>query len=130
MATNYEIEITRQNVTLSEFMAYCRTRCKQKGIDFYINKKEFENPPQPMNNRYYIKGGKKICICDGYSSEWPTSEAPCQSEIIAIAPLEYQTYILNHDGSLYNEICEFTFDVGKTGHGYYYQVLKEATHAH
>ena len=30
-------------------------------------------------------------------------------------------YILNWDGSMYNEICEFTFDDEKTGHGYYYR---------
>ena len=27
---------------------------------------------------------------------------------------------------MYNEICEFTFDDEKTGHGYYYQANRDA----
>ena len=34
--------------------------------------------------------------------------------------------ILSFDGSMYNEICEFTFDDEKTGHGYYYQANRDA----
>ena len=41
-------------------------------------------------------------------------------------PYDFQTYILNHDGSMYNEICEFTFDDEKTGHGYYYQANRDS----
>ena len=52
--------------------------------------------------------------------------APCRAEICKTFAYDYQTYILNFDGSMYNEICEFTFDDEKTGHGYYYQANHDA----
>ena len=53
-------------------------------------------------------------------------DAPCKSEIINLRPYEYQIYVLNFDGSCYNEICEFTFHDDKTGYGYYYTLNKNA----
>jgi len=35
---------------------------------------------------------------------------PAKSEIYTSFPCEYQCYILNWDGSCFNEICEFTYD--------------------
>lgn len=43
------------------------------------------------------------------------AETPCRAETCKTLPYDFQTYILNHDGSMYNEICEFTFDDEKTG---------------
>ena len=54
------------------------------------------------------------------------ADAPCKSEICKSFAYDYQTYILNFDGSMYNEICEFTFDDERTGHGYYYQANRDA----
>lgn len=54
------------------------------------------------------------------------TDAPCKSEICKFFAYDTQTYILNWDGSMYNEICEFTFDDKKTGHGYYYQANRDA----
>lgn len=54
------------------------------------------------------------------------TNAPCKSEICKSFAYDMQTYIPNWDGSMYNEICEFTFDDEKTGHGYYYQANRDA----
>lgn len=54
------------------------------------------------------------------------TDAPCRAETCRTFAYDFQTYILNHDGSMYNEICEFTFDDEKTGHGYYYQANRDS----
>ena len=54
------------------------------------------------------------------------TDAPCKSEICKSFAYDTQTFILNWDGSMYNEICEFTFDDEKTGHGYYCQANRDA----
>ena len=54
------------------------------------------------------------------------AETPCRAETCKTLPYDFQTYILNNDGSMYNEICEFTFDDEKTGHGYYYQANRDS----
>lgn len=59
-------------------------------------------------------------------SIWSAEDAPCKSETFRQFAYDYQCYVLNFDGSCYNEICEFTFDNDKTGHGYYYQANKDA----
>lgn len=61
-----------------------------------------------------------------WDSDWDATDAPCKAETCKTFPYDHQTYILNWDGSCYNEIIEFTFDDEKTGHGYYYQVNKDA----
>lgn len=119
---NYQIEMQRNNTTPAQFFATVKSECKKKGIDFSIKLDEFKNPNHICSNRYYIKGDKKICYNDGYRSEWPVTNEPCKSEILVQSPYEYQTYILNFDGSVFNEICEFTFDSQQHGHGYYYQI--------
>ena len=119
---NYQIEIQRNNVTLAEFFSYIKGQCAKKDIEFGIDRGEFENPSQPGNSHYYVKDGVKHCTYDGYSSQHDASDAACQSETLRMLPYDYQCYILNFDGSCYNEICEFTFDDDKRGYGYYYQV--------
>ena len=59
-----------------------------------------------------------------YSSDWPADDAPCKAEASRSFPYDFQTYFLGFDGTCYNEICEFTFDSEKRGHGYYYQLNK------
>lgn len=56
-----------------------------------------------------------------YDQIWEATDAPCKSEIVRQFAYDLQTYILNWDGTCYNETCEFTFDDDKRGHGYYYQ---------
>ena len=55
-----------------------------------------------------------------WSDEWDAEDAPCKAETVRQFAYDNQTYILNFDGSCYNEICEFTFDSENRGHGYYY----------
>jgi hypothetical protein len=159
---NYEIEIERSNVTVSQFLSYVKSQCEKKGIDFYIEKEDFENPLNGGSfSSYHIIDGKKKChsayyatttkyrrkhasytTSEGYERYYYTDEfeeyqvtelihsdyesdgidAPCKAETCNNLPYDFQTYILNHDGTMYNEICEFTFDDDKHGHGYYYQV--------
>lgn len=125
---NYEIEITRNNVTPAKFFAEIRFACKKKGIDFGLELEQFANPIQPGNNSYIVKDGKKISYWDdGYKSESDADNAPCASEVCRDLSYDCQTFVRNFDGSCFNEICEFVFDDEKTGHGYYYQMNKEAT---
>jgi len=122
---DYQVEVTRNNVTLAQFLAACRFECKKKGICFEIERDEFEKPPYPCNTYYFIKDGKKISFNEGCRAEWNADDAPCKSEICKTKPLDTQTYILNHDGSMYNEICEFTFWDDKKGTGYYYRANRD-----
>jgi hypothetical protein len=39
-------------------------------------------------------------------------------------------YVLNFDGSMFNEICEFTFWNNKFGNGYYFQAGKDSEQLH
>ena len=56
-----------------------------------------------------------------YDQIWDANGEPCKAETINQFPYELQTYVLNWDGTCFNECCEFTFDDDKRGHGYYYQ---------
>lgn len=56
-------------------------------------------------------------------NDWTTdgADAPYKAETMRPFACDYQTYILNWGGSMYNEICEFTFDEGNLANGYYCQ---------
>ena len=68
---------------------------------------------------------QKTELCH-YDWTEPGANAPCRAETCKTFAYDYQTYILNFDGSMFNEICEFTFDDEKTGHGYYYQTNRDS----
>lgn len=123
---NYSIELTRHNVTPAKFFAEIRFACKKKGIDFGLDLEQFVSPIQPGNYRYTVIGDKKVCYDGDYRYESSAEDAPCKSEVCRDLPYDCQAFILNFDGSCFNEICEFTFDDEKTGHGYYYQMNKDA----
>lgn len=124
---NYAVEITRNNVTPAKFFAEIRFALKNKGIDFGIDFEDFINPIQQSNTRYLVNEstGKCSCYAGDYSYITDAKNMPCKSEICRTLPYDWQTYVLNFDGSMYNEICEFTFDDEKTGHGYYYQANRD-----
>lgn len=109
----FELELTRNDVTPAQFLAYVRRMCKQHGIDcFEMSARDFAagqswGNDEYMNTRYV--GGTP-------------STRPCESEICKATPYDHQTYIHNFDGETYNEIIEFTFDDEKTGHGYFFTV--------
>jgi hypothetical protein len=122
---NYHIELTRNNVTIAQFLAAVRYACKAKGVEIGFSRDEFENPARIYNDHYWVKDGIKYVFDNGRSSEWPADDAPCEAETCKCLPLEYQVYIRNFDGSSWNEICEFTFWDDKVGTGYYYQANKD-----
>lgn len=122
----YEIELQRRGITPAKFFAEIRFACKKKGIDFGLEMDQFVTPIQPGNYRYFVQDGKKICYNGDYRYELPAEDAPCQSEVCRDLPYDCQTFILNFDGSCYNEICEFTFYDDKIGYGYYYQMNRDA----
>ena len=66
---NWEIELTRNNVTPAKFFAEIRFACKKKGIDFGLDLEQFANPVQQYNSRYTVIDGKKICYFDNYRYE-------------------------------------------------------------
>jgi len=122
---NYSVEVSRNNVTLSAFLSEVKAACKKKGIDFNFDREEFENPFRNESSSYYVKDGIQFYTHNGYTVEYPAENAPAEAETCRTKPLDYQTYILNYDGSMFNEICEFTFDDEKRGHGYYYQANRD-----
>lgn len=100
-----EIEITRHNVTPAAFLAYVRSRLEEKGM---------RDLSSDLDLDYFSRGND---LNFSYRND---PEKPCKAEMSISRPYEMQTYILNWDGTSYNEICEFSFDDGKTGVGYYY----------
>lgn len=123
-----EVEVTRTNVTVSEFFAAIKAACAKKGMEFGIDRDEFEKPTYPSNDSYYTKDGKKyVRYGDGEPlREYDGADASAQAETSRNKPYDYQAYIKNHDGSVFNEMCEFSFDDEKRGTGYYYQLNREA----
>ena len=117
---NYEIELQRSNVTPAKFFAEIRFACKKKGIEFNLDLDEFASPSHTYNASYFVIGDKKIGYCGGTRYEDDADKAACKSEVCRVLPYDYQTFVLNFDGYCFNEICEFTFDDEKRGHGYYY----------
>lgn len=101
----YEIEITRHNVTPAQFLAYVRSQLVKKGMRDLSSDLDLD----------YFRSGNDFNF---YYRNDP--EKPCKAEKSVSRPYEMQTYILNWDGTCYNEICEFSLDTGKTGTGYYY----------
>lgn len=61
-----------------------------------------------------------------WDSEEDGAAAPCKAEKFKAFAYDIQTYILNFDGTCYNEICEFHFNDEKRGYGYYYQANKDS----
>lgn len=116
----FELELTRNDVTPAQFLAYVRRMCKQHDIPFEMSARDFAagqhwGSDEYMNTRYV--GGTP-------------STRPCVSEICKATPYDHQTYIHNFDGSVYNEIIEFTFDDEKTGHGYFFTIQTETDDEH
>ena len=121
---NYEVELTRNNVTPGQFFAAIRSHCKQKGIVIGIDLQEFKKPSIEHDSYYIVNDGIKTVYNNGHKMEFPGTDTPCKSEVARTKPYEVQTYIKNFDGSTYNEIIEFTFTDDKKGTGYYYLLNK------
>lgn len=117
MKTNktFEIEIQRSNVTPAQFLAYVRSRVDAKGGRYIRSDLDLA----------YFKAGNDLNFD-------LTHEDPEVPQLLGLheksvsRPYEMQTFLRYSNGAAYNEICEFTFDDEKTGHGYYYLVNVEA----
>lgn len=112
--TDFEIEIMRHNVTPAQFLYYVRSRVDARGGKWYRGDLELS----------WFAGCDERFDRD-YSFGLP-GEKGAAAEVIKDKPYDKQNYIMNFDGSVYNEIVEFDFDDEKTGHGYYYLVNKSA----
>lgn len=110
---DYELEVERNNVTPAQFLAYVRARAAKAGC------------PVDLDLAYF-KGGQEWGGGCGYWNshyDWGIpGDRACASEICKWFPYDQQTYVRGFDGTVYNEIIEFTFDDEKKGHGYYYLV--------
>lgn len=110
----FEFEITRNNVTPAQFLAYCRSRVDAKGGKYVRS---------DLNLDYFKRGNDLNFNVNhkALNDECYTVEG-CEYEKSISRPYEMQTYIRSTNGDVYNEICEFVFDSEKTGHGYYYLI--------
>lgn len=99
----FEIEMQRSGVTPAEFLSYVRRRVDKKGGKGIRGDLDL----------HYFAAGNDI--------NFDVDHDGMREKSIS-RPYEMQTYIRNENGMVYNEICEFTFDDDKTGHGYYYLV--------
>lgn len=99
------VEIERNDVTPAQFLAYVRNQLKKKNMQDLSSDLDLDyfRRGNDLNFDYHNIPGK-----------------PCKAERSVSRPYEMQTYFLGWDGSMYNEICEFTFHNEKTGFGYYY----------
>lgn len=111
--TTFEIELTRHNVTPSQFLSYVRRNVDKKGG--YMLRGDLDLA--------YFAAGDDLNF-DIYHSE---PEFNGLHEKSVSEPYKMQTYNGYANGAVYNEICEFEFDDDKTGHGYYYLVNIIAT---
>ena len=103
-----ELELIRRNVTPAQFCASVRYQIKQhklKGID-----------PLDIDLNYWAAGNDLNFHIDNCNNH----EAACECECSISKPYEMQTYIRNWDGTVFNQIMEFSFDTEKTGTGYFY----------
>lgn len=110
MKINCEIELSRNNVTPAQFLAYVRGYLIKKGIRHYASDLDLD----------YFQRGNDFNF---YYHDDP--EKPCKAEKSISKPYQMQTFVLNWDGSRYNEIVEFEFDDDTRGHGYYYLINTE-----
>lgn len=107
----FEIEITRNNVTPTEFLRYVRNRVDAKGGSMIRS---------DLDTAYFAAGNDLNFDIKHTAEE--AAETGCIRELSVSRPYEMQTHCVWADGSKYNEICEFSFDDEKTGHGYYYLI--------
>ena len=109
----FEIEITRNNVTPAEFLRYVRNRVDAKGGAMLRS---------DLDTTYFAAGNDLSFDIRRTAEEVAETANGCIRELSVSRPYEMQTFCAWIDGTKYNEICEFSFDDEKTGHGYYYLI--------
>ena len=114
----FEIEIERNNVTVSEFLSYVRRTVDKKGGAMLRS---------DLGLQYFRRGDDLNFSIDHKRANDECFQSGCENEKSVSHPYEMQTYIRWANGSLYNEICEFEFDNENRGHGYYYLISKDGS---
>lgn len=109
--TTFQIEITRHNVTPAQFLSYVRRMVDKKGGEMVRSDLSLD----------YFAAGNDL----NFDVRHDEPELAGLYERSVSKPYEMQTYLRYPNGTVYNEICEFTFDDEKTGYGYYYLVNVE-----
>ncbi len=107
MINKYEVELSRQNVTPAQFLAYIRNYVDNKGGRYIRSDLELD----------YFRAGNDLNFDVKHD---PKEYYGVVAEKSVSRPYEMQTYIRYENGAVYNEICEFNFDDDKKGYGYYY----------
>lgn len=103
-----ELEMIRRNLTPAQFCAHVRYQIEKHHL-IGIDKLD-------IDVNYWKRGDDLNFNNDNRNNP----NAPCEYERSISKPYEMQTYIRNWDGTVYNQIMEFTFDTEKTGTGYFY----------
>ena len=109
--TIYQLELTRHNVTPSQFLSYVRSQCKKHDVPFDLSLDDFARESD-FNSRYNFG-------VPGFHGAF--------SEICQDLAYDKQTYILCYNGDVYNEIVEFQFWDDKRWFGYFYTIEAQAT---
>ena len=84
---NWEIELTRNNVTPAKFFAEIRFACKKKGIDFGLDLEQFANPVQQYNSRYTTIAGSvcvTFCVSMSAATVLPLAAAQIQPSTLCL----------------------------------------------
>lgn len=101
-----ELELMRHDVTPAQFLAYVRHQIRKHNLTAIC--------ADDITLRYFANGNDL-----NFSYKYGP-DGPCKEERSVSKPYEMQTYIRNHDGTVYNHIMEFNFYDEKTGYGYFY----------
>lgn len=104
------LEIQRHNVTPSQFLAYVRRQIRKHNLTTIC--------AEDIDLNYFAAGNDLNFSIDNRDKP----DAPCMMEKSISKPYEYQTYVKNWDGTVYNNIIEFSFDDEKKGYGYFFFV--------
>ncbi len=102
---------------------------EKKGIGFDLDLEEFANPTTHSYYSAYTEGGLRYVARKGESYQcWGEALAGVTwRETNRSETYDYQVYLANEDGSLYNIICEFQFRDEKIGYGYFYTIERDPT---
>ena len=115
------------NYTVIDGQKKCHS-AEYRTVTRYRRKMDSYQTPEGFTRYYYtneLEEYEETVLCH---NDWTIdgADAPCKAETMRSFAYDFQTYILHFDGSMYNEICEFTFNDDKTGYGYYYQTNRDA----
>ena len=106
-----EVEFSRTNVTVGQFLAYVRAQLKKRGLVDWIGSLDYEDfiADNGVDGKTDHKA-KNDEVYTLYGIEY---------ELVRDLPYNKQTFEKKANGQVYHEIIEFIFDSENRGHGYY-----------